>query len=242
MQPDDREIDADELGEMVSLGTDAASEVEDTDDGGAIIRLGDSPRPADSDFYANLAEDMPTSDLKTLATDLLELIDRDKQARSKRDKQYEEGIKRTGLGDEAPGGASFEGASKVVHPMLVEACVDFASRTIKELWPSSGPVKTKIEGEVTTEKEERAERKAKLMNWQVTVQNQEFRSEVEQLLTQVPLGGAQYLKLAWDERRNAVSPLAIMIDDMLIPYAATNFYSAERKTHVQYLTLSLIHI
>lgn len=237
MRPEDREIiDEDELGEMVAIDHESP-EVEDTEDGGAIVRLdSDDTRPADSEFYANLAENMNTSDLKKIATTLLELIERDKSARSKRDEQYAEGIKRTGLGNEAPGGADFEGASKVVHPMLIEGCVDFASRTIKELWPASGPVKTKIEGDVTVQKEERAERKAKLMNWQVTVQNQEFRAEVEQLLTQVPLGGAQYLKVAWDERRNAVAPLAIMIDDMLIPFAATNFYSAERKTHVQYLT------
>jgi hypothetical protein len=27
-----------------------------------------------------------------------------------------------------------------------------------------------------------------------------------------------------------------MIDDMYLPFAATNFYTAQRKTHVQYLT------
>jgi hypothetical protein len=52
----------------------------------------------------------------------------------------------------------------------------------------------------------------------------------------LPLGGAQYMKVGWDERRNRPSFLAVMIDDMLLPYAATNFYSAQRKTHVQYLT------
>ena len=217
---------------------DVLPDVEDTDDGGAIVRLEeeDGALPGESDFYANLAEDMPTWELKKLATDLIENIGRDKTARGKRDELYAEGIKRTGLGDEAPGGARFEGASKVVHPMLVEACVDFAARAMKELWPATGPVKTKIEGDETPEKTDRAERKAKLMNWQLTVQSQEFRAEVEQMLTQVPLGGAQYLKLSWDRKRNRPGALAVFVDDMLIPFAATNFYAAERKTHVQYLT------
>ena len=48
------------------------------------------------------------------------------------------------MGKDAPGGATFFGASKVVHPVIAEACVDFASRTIKELFPPDGPVKTKI--------------------------------------------------------------------------------------------------
>ena len=63
-----------------------------------------------------------------------------------RDKQYEEGIKRTGMGNDAPGGATFMGASKVVHPAMAEGCVDFASRAIKEMFPPDGPVKSKIVG------------------------------------------------------------------------------------------------
>jgi hypothetical protein len=179
---------------------------------------------------------MPEPDLKSLASKFLELISRDKEARKKRDEQYEEGIRRTGLGDDAPGGAQFNGASKVVHPMMTEACIDFASRAIKELLPPQGPAKDLIEGEVTMKKIQKAKRKTSLMNWQLTVQSQEFRSELEQLLTQVPLGGAQYLKLGWDEARNRPTFLFVPIDDMYLPYAATNFYTAQRKTHVQYLT------
>ena len=32
--------------------------------------------------------------------------------------------------------------NEVVHPMLVEACVDFSARVMKEIFPSNGPVKT----------------------------------------------------------------------------------------------------
>jgi len=193
-------------------------------------------KPGDSDFYANLTEDMSEPDLQRIASQFIELIGKDKEARARRDKQQEEGLRRTGLGDDAPGGATFEGASKVVHPMLTEACVDFAARAIKELWPANGPVKTKIEGEETKEKDKRATRKARLMNWQLTVQAQDARSELEQALTQLPLGGAQYLKMSWDTKRNRPGMLGVMIDDMLLPFAATNFYSAQRKTHVQYIT------
>ncbi len=42
----------------------------------------------------------------------------------------------------------------------------------------------------------KAERKAALLNWQLTVQSPEFRSEIEQLLTQLPLGGGLFLALA----------------------------------------------
>jgi len=224
-------------GETVEFDGEDVTDVEDTEDGGAIVTLDENgPAAGESEFYDNLAETMPEPDLKSLASKFLELISRDKEARKKRDEQYEEGIRRTGLGDDAPGGAQFNGASKVVHPMMTEACIDFASRAIKELLPPQGPAKDLIEGEVTIKKIQKAKRKTSLMNWQLTVQSQEFRSELEQLLTQVPLGGAQYLKMSWDEARNRPGFLAVMIDDMYLPFAATNFYSAQRKTHVQYLT------
>jgi len=228
-------------GEEVELEGEE-SDVEDTDDGGAIVTIEEEGTEYNEnlEFYANLAEDIPETSLKELATDLLDAIARDKEARKLRDKQYEEGIKRTGLGDDAPGGAQFQGASRVVHPILTEVCVDFAARTIKEIFPrtgaTSGPVKDQIVGMPTAEKEEKAKRKTAYMNWQLTQQMPEFRNELEQLLTQVPLGGAQYLKLTWDKRLKRPRPYMVTIDDMYLPYAATSFYTAERKTHRQLVT------
>lgn len=232
----DPEDDQPEEGEFYEV--DDESDVVDTEDGGAIVTLDDeddSDEPSD-EFLQNLAETLPETELKTLASQFLDFVARDKEARSKRDEQYEEGIRRTGLGDDAPGGAQFQGASRVVHPLLTEACVDFSSRAIKELFPAGGPVKDFIPGKVTREKVLKARRKTAYMNWQLTKQAPEFRSELEQLLTQVPLGGAQYLKVGWNEAKNRPSFLFVAIDEMLIPFAATNFYTAQRKTHVQYLT------
>jgi hypothetical protein len=234
------QMDEDELPEGEMIAVDVLDDsVEDTEDGGAIVTLDDDSdlRPdGTGDFYANLAETMPEPDLAKLSSRMLDLISKDKDARKKRDEQYEEGIRRTGLGDDAPGGADFQGASKVVHPLLTEACVDFAARAMKEIFPTGGPAKDNIAGEQTAEKIDKAKRKTELLNWQMTVQCPEVRAELEQLMTQVPLGGAQYMKLGWDERRNRPSFLFVPIDDMYLPFAATNFYTAQRKTHVQYLT------
>lgn len=225
-----------EGGEMVEIDEDEPGDVRDTEDGGAIVDLGEEDEIGEGKFLENLAEKLPEHVLNRLATGLLDLVDRDLEARKKRTEQYEDGIKRTGLGDEAPGGASFAGASKVVHPMLTEACVDFSARAIKEIFPMGGPVKTTIIGDPTPEKEAKANRKVALMNWQLTVQCKETRAELEQLLTQLPLGGAQYMKCRWDERRNRPMFEFVAIDDMILPFAATNFYTSPRKTHRQFLT------
>ena len=229
--------DDDEVkGEMLEL-VDEDNEVEDTEDGGAVIRLKDEQDHAlNKQHFANIVDDVDQGELRDAVADLLDKIERDKEAREKRDKLYEEGLRRTGMGDDAPGGAQFSGATKVVHPMLIEACVDFSARVMKEMFPANGPVKTKIVGVHDKEKLEKAERKASFMNWQATEQMPEFRGELEQLSTQLPLGGAQYMKFIWSNQWRRPTAEFIPIDDIYLPFAATNFYTAERKTHVQYVT------
>jgi hypothetical protein len=223
-------------GETVEL-EDVDNEVEDTEDGGAIIReKNDVDHAAKLEHFANIVDEVEQDLLKTAISDLLEKIGNDKEAREKRDKQYEEGLRRTGLGDDAPGGAQFTGANKVVHPMLVEACVDFSARFMKEVFPPNGPVKSKIHGERDKSKIQKAERKTEFMNWQTTEQMVEFRGELEQLSTQLPLGGGQYMKFMWNPLHRRPCSEFIAIDDIYLPFAATNFYTAERKTHVQYIT------
>jgi hypothetical protein len=209
-------------------------DVEELPDGSAVVQMQGFKGPTeDEDFYANLAETLNLFDIEKISNRYLDLIENDKESREKRDKQQEEGLKRTGMGDDAPGGAMFFGASKVVHPVMAEACVDFASRAIRELFPPDGPTRTKIIGEVTDEKTETAERKRDYMNWQLTEQIEEFRDEQEQLLTQLPLGGSQFMKIWYDDIKRRPCAEFVPIDNILLPYSAVNFYTAQRITEMQ---------
>jgi hypothetical protein len=229
--------DEEELkGETVELDEEV-TDIRDTEDGGVMVTLeNEEDHQNQSEHFANIVDDIDPKVLNTIVDDLIDKIGRDKDARKKRDEQYEEGIRRTGLGDDAPGGAQFTGANKVVHPLMTEACVDFSARAMKELFPPNGPVRSKIIGTQNKAKLEKAERKAKYMNWQLTEQMPEFRSELEQLTTQLPLGGVQYMKLFWNKDLNRTESVFIPVDDIYLPFAASNFHTAERKTHVQYIT------
>lgn len=229
-EPQDQD---DEQGVIVDMPMDDA-EIEELPDGSAIVRMDTKGPMEDEDFYANLADGDIISglELDKMALRYIELIEKDREARKQRDKQYEEGIKRTGMGNDAPGGANFQGASKVVHPVMAEACIDFAARAIKEMFPPDGPTKTKILGDVTEEKSSSAERKRDYMNWQLTEQIEEFRDEQEQLLTQLPLGGSQYLKLWYDEKKKRPCAQFLPIDNVLLPFASANFYTSQRFTEV----------
>jgi len=210
-------------------------EMEEQADGSAIVMLDDGPE-FNPEFYDNLADIIDPSTLSALSSRYLDLLETDKEARSLRDKQYEEGIKRTGMGNDAPGGATFMGASKVVHPAMAEGCVDFASRAIKEMFPPDGPVKTKVLGKMDDLKAAKAERKRDFMNWQITEQIEEFKDEQEQLLTQLPLGGSQYFKLWFDEQKKRPCVEFLPIDRVILPFAATNFYTAQRAAEVHEIT------
>jgi hypothetical protein len=214
------------------------AEIEELPDGSAVVRMPNKGPMENEDFYQNLAEgdDIDLFDLKKIALKYQGLIRNDKESRKKRDEQYEEGIRRTGMGNDAPGGATFTGASKVVHPIMAEACVDFAARAIKELFPPDGPTKTKILGDADDEKVLVSERKRDWMNWQLTQQIEEFRDEEEQMLTQLPLGGSQYMKLWYDDRKKRPCAEFLPIDNVLLPFAAGNFYTAQRVTEIQDIT------
>lgn len=237
MAQDPQDFEDEMEDQMVELEDDK-SDVEETEEGGAIISLeeNEADRQFQTEHFANIVDDLDQRELDIVANDLLDKITRDKDARKKRDEQYEEGIRRTGLGDDAPGGAQFTGANKVVHPMMTEACVDFSARAMKELFPPNGPVRSKIPGKTDKGKLEKAERKTKYMNWQLTEQIPEFRSDLEQLTTQLPLGGVQYLKVYYDHGKGRITTEFVPVDDVYLPFAASNYYSAERKTHVQYIT------
>lgn len=223
--------------EYVNLPDDNGITIEDAEDGGAFVGLPDNnPERADVNsaegFYANLAEVLPDVVQDRIATELIRLIEEDRQAREQRDKQYEEGIRRTGMGNDAPGGADFEGASKVVHPMMTEACIDYESRVIKEIFPTQGPAKAHIVGEVTAEKQEKADRVSQHMNWQFRDQIKEARATFETMLTQVPLGGSQFIRMRYDHRLKRPRLEFASIDRVLVPSNAADFASADRRTYV----------
>ena len=232
--------------EIDDIETDEIPEdfdVQENEDGSADIipKQSDKLEQNTEDFYDNLAIKLAETPegaqfISELATDYLQLVEIDKTAREKRDKQYAEAIRRTGLGEDAPGGAEFEGASRVVHPMIAECAIEFNSTAIKELCPPDGPVRTNIVGRVTPKKLRKADRKKRHMNWQFKNQITEFKSCLEQILTQSSVSGVQYSKQYYWARGRRSKFEYVPMDDVYVPYHAADFYSASRKTHRQRLT------
>jgi hypothetical protein len=234
----DTDAEVNELADALGFDTeDIEDDIIELEDGSVVVNYQKTQKPSENpDFYVNLAEEFDESVLDDLVYEYLDLIEVDRESRKKRDEQYEEGIRRTGMGNDAPGGATFFGASKVVHPIMAEACVDFAANASKELLPSDGLVKSDVKGKPDMKKLDAALRKANFLNWQLTEQIMEYRDEMEQLFTQLPLGGSQYMK--WRQDKDLGRPVCewIPIDNILLPFSSTNFYSAQRITEQQDIT------
>ena len=225
------------LDALTATEGDANFDVQEQDDGSALVNLPDDDEDVggDAGFGDNLAELLGDAYLGRLGRDQAEMVESDRRSRQERDKQYADGIKKSGLGGDAPGGADFDGASRAVHPMLAKGCVDFMSKAIKELFPATGPCKTQIIGESTDAKIDKAERKKTYMNWQMTTKVAEQRAEFERLLSQLPLGGSQYKRWWWDDAMRRPRTETVYVDDVFLPYSQSDFYSSYRVTHRQWV-------
>ena len=187
------------------------------------------------DFYGNLAEEMDGDQLDALGFELLDDIKRDKDSRKDWENTYKEGLTLLGLKYEERT-EPWEGACGVFHPMITEAVVRFQSETIMETFPAQGPVKTKIIGKDTREKEEAARRVKDDMNYELTERMPEFRSEHERMLWNLPATGSAFKKIFYDPNLQRQVSLFIPAEDVIISYGASSIETAERVSHRMYKT------
>lgn len=237
--PDTQEQDTiDALAQSLGLEEpQVEQQIIEDEDGSAIINFVETKKPSqDPDFYENLAASFEEDTLFNLAQEYIEYIDSDRESRKERDEQYELGLQRTGLGEPAPGGAEFTGASKVTHPLLTEAVIDFASSSERELLPPDGIVKADIKNNAEKDALAKATRKSQFLNWQLDEQVSEYRSEMSSLLSQLPLGGSQFLKWVWDPQQKRPSCAFLPIDNIYVPPIGSSFYTAQRITEVERIT------
>ena len=125
----------------------------------------------------------------------------------------------------------FEGASRVVHPLLAESVTQFQAQAYKELLPPSGPVRTQIVGAVTPEIELQSDRVKEYMNYYIMNVMEEFDPEMDQLLFYLPLSGSAFKKVYYDEILKRCVSKFVTSEDCVVNYMATDLEQAERITH-----------
>jgi len=190
------------------------------------------------DFNSNLVEFIDDSILTKIASDLMSSIESDKQSRSEWEKTYKEGLEYLGMKFDEQRSQPFEGSSGVVHPLLAEAVTQFQAQSYKEMLPAKGPVKTEIIGARTIETESQAERVQAFMNYYIMNVMKEYDPELDMLLFYLPLAGSAFKKVYFDFVTNKAVSKFIPPEDLIVPYEASDIYSAERITHAISMSLN----
>ncbi len=231
--------------EEISTPIPTGEEISQMEDGGVEVTLTDQQEIDEAEamglfdeenlvdegaFDANLAELMSEEDLQSVANDLDEGYQRDKDSRSEYDEIAEDGITLLGLQYDDSAGA-FPGSAGVTHPVLAQAVVKFQAKAYKELFPTEGPVRTRIMGTQTQQKLEQANRVRQFLNWQTQFQMPEYGPELDKLLFNVALYGTSFKKTFWDPSLQRPVTEFIKSSDFYVDYYATNLESAERYTH-----------
>jgi chaperonin GroES len=199
------------------------------DEADAMGLLQDDPM-MDTEHDANLADVMEESDIQAVSQELLEGFDRDKQSREEYDEIAEDGINLLGLQYDDSAG-SFPGSSGVTHPVLAQAVVKFQAKAYKELFPTEGPVRTRIMGTQTQEKLDQSNRVRQFLNWQTQTQMPEYGPELDKMLFHVALYGTSFKKTYFNPALQRPVTEFIKAQDFYVDYYASDLETAERYTH-----------
>ena len=202
------------------------------DDGSMEITLmPDAEGAMGGEFDENLAEVLEDSDLNSLANDICDMVESDIDSRKEWADTFVKGLDVLGFKYEERT-EPWEGACGVYSTVLAEAAIRFQAETMSETFPSAGPVKTKILGEETKEKEEAAERVKADMNYELTENMVEYRPEHERMLYSLGLAGSAFKKVYYDPNMGRQMAVYIPAEDVIVPYGASHIETAERVTHV----------
>jgi len=212
---------------------DLGANVTETEDGGVTVDFGspDEDLAPPEEHAANLAEIMDEGDLRMLAEDLISSFEDDVDTRADWEKAYLQGLDLLGLKIEERT-IPWPGACGVYHPVLTEAVIRFQAQTIMEVFPASGPVRTKIVGKANDELLKQANRVQEEMNYIVTEKMRDYRSETEQLLFRLPLAGSAFRKVYFDTMTQRPAAVFVPAEDFVVAYGTTDLAACPRYTHV----------
>jgi len=224
-------LPAQELEIELELDSPAMGLVE-LDDGGVEITFGEVEESVEmAPFDANLVGYLEEGALSALANDLTGYVQADINSRKDWADTFVKGLEVLGFKyDERTD--PWEGACGVYSTVLAEAAIRFQAEAMSETFPAAGPVKTKIIGEVTQEKEDAALRVKADMNYELTEVMIEYRPEHERMLYTLGLAGSAFKKVYFDPSIGRQVAIFVPPEDVIVPYGASNIESAERVTHV----------
>jgi len=187
-------------------------------------------------FYENLADGLKNSKLNGLAISLLSDIKDDRASRKELESTWNLALKYLGFKVEEVLKIPFDGACGAYDTTLATTLMNFLAIAKAELFPPSGPAKSKIEGYVTEEMEDRGDRVEMFINYFLTVLDRPYYSDSDRLLLYVGLFGSAFRKVVMDPILKQPAPRFIKPQNLIINNYTTSILESTRITEEIFLT------
>lgn len=121
-------------------------------------------------------------------------------------------------------------ASNIKYPLMTTAAIQFAARAYPAVVPATNPVKVKVQGKKSDEKQAKADRVGTHMSYQLLEEMEEWDEDTDKLLHILPIMGFVYRKTYFSKllRRN-VSEM-VLPDKVVVNYYAKSLERTPRIT------------
>lgn len=187
----------------------------------------------------NIAESLEDAELKKIAEKVIKDYKSDLESRSQHDLTKEGHLKLFYQNDRAEN-PPWSGASDESIPILTEAVNQFQSRTYKAFFPNRNFVDAIPAGKSSKQSRERAERVAAHINWQLAVEDRNYKRNKNQMFMACALHGNDFTKTYFDHLKRRTVIERVREQDLIIPYhiGPVAIEELPRKTHQKFMSLN----
>lgn len=127
----------------------------------------------------------------------------------------------------------WENASNIKFPLIAQASIDYASRTMPEVIQNGKVVKATVIGkDADNKKYQRANRISKFMSYQLIEQSMGWEDGTDMLLQVLPVLGTVFKKTYYDELEKYNCSEMCVPDKIIINYDTQSIEKAQRITHL----------
>ncbi|MGB0972094.1 MAG: hypothetical protein ACPGVG_14215 [Mycobacterium sp.] len=127
----------------------------------------------------------------------------------------------------------FEGASNVVYPLLAEASLAFANRSLAAIFDDDTIARATVNGDDPQgEKQARADRVGEHLNYQMTSEMVEWEPDMRRLLHMLPSTGCVFRKIWWSAGESRPMSCLVRPEHFIVNNSVSSLKSAPRSTMV----------
>lgn len=181
----------------------------------------------------NIADTLSQETLAKIGFKVCEEFTLDKNSRSEWEEKIRVALDMAQQDNKQPRTWAGQIVSNVIYPAISTSAIAFAARAYPNIVQGTNVVKCKTQGlDPTGEKQQRADRIAQHMSYQILNQMPSWEEDMDQLLTSLPVMGVLFKKTYYDpvlgtNRSELVNPI-----DLVVNNSVRSLEEAERITHV----------